>query len=152
MTPGDLTHLRRALELAHEAREAGDRPFGALLVSGDGEVLREDRNTVNTDRDMSAHPEIKLARWAYQHLDADDRSHASIYTSCEHCPMCAVGHAYAGLGRVVFAIAGRQRAELMGESGWRLSIQEVFDRGRITTAVDGPATELSAEVEQLYGG
>jgi tRNA(Arg) A34 adenosine deaminase TadA len=152
VNPGDLTHLRRALALAHEAREAGDRPFGALLVSGDGAVLREDRNTVATDRDLTAHPELKLARWAHQHLDADDRSRATVYTSCEHCPMCAVGHANAGLGRLVFAIAGRRRAELMGEYGWRLSVQELFDRGGITTAVDGPAAELSADVRQLYGG
>ncbi|MEX2551024.1 MAG: nucleoside deaminase [Nitriliruptoraceae bacterium] len=152
MTPGDLTHLRRALELAGEARAAGDRPFGALLVSGDGEVLREERNTVNTDRDVAAHPELKLARWAGQHLDADDRARATVYTSCEHCPMCAVGHANAGLGRLVFAIGGRQRAELMGESGWRLSVQELFDRGGITTVVDGPATELSTEARRLYEG
>ncbi len=151
MTPGDLTHLRRALELANEARDAGDRPYGALLVSGDGAVLHEARNTVESDGDITAHPELKLARWAHQHLDADDRSRATVYTSCEHCPMCAVGHANAGLGRLVYAITGKRRAELTGAPGWRLSVQEVFDRGRITTPVDGPATELSADVEQLYG-
>jgi tRNA(Arg) A34 adenosine deaminase TadA len=57
------------IRLASEARRAGDQPYGALLVAADGTVLAEDRNTVVTERDITAHPELKLARWAARELD-----------------------------------------------------------------------------------
>ncbi len=151
MTPGDLTHLRRALELAREARDAGDQPFGSLLVAGDGTTLLEERNTVLTDRDVTAHPELKVARWASRTLDADERRRSTVYTSGEHCPMCAVAHANAGLGRLVFAFSSRQLAQLTGDPGWRLPVRDLFDRRGVATVVEGPATELTAEATQLHG-
>jgi tRNA(Arg) A34 adenosine deaminase TadA len=62
MTEADERHLRRAIELATQARATGDMPFGSLLVGPTGEVLGEARNTVITERDITAHPELKLAR------------------------------------------------------------------------------------------
>ena len=34
-------YLRRAIEISKEAREAGNTPFGALLVNKEGEISRE---------------------------------------------------------------------------------------------------------------
>ena len=48
ITDNDMIHLRRSIELATEALEAGDQPFGSVLVDGDGHVLHEDRNRANT--------------------------------------------------------------------------------------------------------
>jgi len=62
--PDDEPYLRRAIELAAQSRAAGDAPFGSLLVDADGVVLAEDRDTVLSDDDITAHPELKLARWA----------------------------------------------------------------------------------------
>jgi tRNA(Arg) A34 adenosine deaminase TadA len=59
----DLQHLRRCVELATEALEAGDEPFASVLVAGDGTVLAEDRNRVAAG-DRTRHPEFELARWA----------------------------------------------------------------------------------------
>ena len=42
----DMKHLRRSVELAKEALEKGDQPFGSVLVSKDGEVLYEDHNHI----------------------------------------------------------------------------------------------------------
>ena len=44
VTEADLPHLRRCVELATEAVEAGDFPFGSVLVAANGTVLAEDRN------------------------------------------------------------------------------------------------------------
>ena len=44
-------------------------PYGSLLVGPAGDVLAEDRNTVVTERDITAHPELKLARWAARELE-----------------------------------------------------------------------------------
>ena len=40
----DLRHQRRSIELATEALEAGDEPFGTVLVDGNGDVLADGRN------------------------------------------------------------------------------------------------------------
>jgi tRNA(Arg) A34 adenosine deaminase TadA len=104
----DERNLRRAIELAAAARAAGDMPFGSLLVGPAGEVLAEDRNTVLTDRDVTAHPELKLARWAGRELSPEAARATTMYTSCEPCPMCRGAIARSGLGRVVFALSGEQ--------------------------------------------
>jgi tRNA(Arg) A34 adenosine deaminase TadA len=112
MNETDERHLRRALELAAHARATGEQPFGSLLVGPDGDVLAEDHNTVLSDRDVTAHPELKLARWAAAHLTEDAARATTMYTSCEPCGMCANVIARARLGRVVFALSGEQLTQL----------------------------------------
>jgi len=112
MTETDETHLRRAIELAQLARDAGEQPYGSLLVGPDGAVLQEDHNTVLSDRDITAHPELKLARWAARELEADTAQGTTLFTSCQPCGMCANVIARAGLGRVVFALSGEQLGAL----------------------------------------
>ena len=108
MDETDERHLRRAIALASEARAGGEMPYGSLLVGPSGDVLAEDHNTVLSERDISAHPELKLARWAARELDADVAAQTTMYTSCQPCPMCTGAIARSGLGRVVFALAGEQ--------------------------------------------
>jgi tRNA(Arg) A34 adenosine deaminase TadA len=112
MTEADERHLRRAIELAVAARAAGEMPYGSLLVGPGGDVLIEDHNTVISDRDISAHPELKLARWAARELDADVARRTTMYTSCQPCPMCSGAIARSGLGRVVFALSNEQWAQI----------------------------------------
>ncbi|WP_217921036.1 nucleoside deaminase [Miltoncostaea oceani] len=104
----DVAHLRRAIALAHEARAAGDEPYGALLVGPDGRVLAEDRNRTVTARDVTAHPELVLARWAARELAPGVVRGTTMYTSCRPCAMCATAIGYAGLGRVVYALSTGQ--------------------------------------------
>ena len=112
MTETDERHLRRAIELAAEARAAGDMPFGSLLVGPDGDVLVEDRNTVLTGNDITAHPELKTALWASRNLDRPVAARTTMYTSTEPCPMCRGAIARSGLGRVVVALSAEQFAGL----------------------------------------
>jgi tRNA(Arg) A34 adenosine deaminase TadA len=111
-TPDDVRLLRRAVALAAEARTAGNPPFGSLLVGSDGTVLAEERNTSITDHDITAHPELKLARWAARELDRATASGTTMYTSCEPCGMCTGAIERSGLGRVVFAMSGAQLGTL----------------------------------------
>src|ERR1700751_5662057 len=85
----DLPHLRRCVELAAEAVDAGDHPFGSVLVAGDGRVLAEDRNRENTMGDATRHPEFELARWAAANMTAADRATATAVTSGGAHPPCA---------------------------------------------------------------
>ena len=112
MNEADHQHLRRAIDLAIAARRAGDMPFGSLLVGPEGQILLEERNTVITERDITAHPELKLARWAANELDRGTAQATTMYTSCEPCPMCRGGIARAGLGRIVFALSGDQLLDM----------------------------------------
>ena len=57
----DLKHLKRCVELAEIALDKGDEPFGSILVSANGEVLKEDHNRVASG-DHTQHPEFSLAR------------------------------------------------------------------------------------------
>jgi tRNA(Arg) A34 adenosine deaminase TadA len=101
----DEPHLRRAIALAAEAREQGQLAFASLLVGPDGDVLAESINSERRDRDITGHPELKLARWAGEHLERDVAAATTMYTSCQPCAMCATAIAYAGLGRVVYALS-----------------------------------------------
>jgi tRNA(Arg) A34 adenosine deaminase TadA len=112
MDERDEQFLRRAIALAAAAPGTGDRPFGSLLVGPDGAVLAEDHNTVATDRDITAHPELKLARWAARELDPQTAAATTMYTSCQPCGMCATAIERSGLGRVVFALSTQQFEQL----------------------------------------
>ena len=139
MNEADERHLRRAIALASEGREAGEMPFGSLLVGPEGEVLAEDRNTVLSERDITAHPELKLARWAARELGADTARQTTMYTSCQPCPMCTGAIARSGLGRVVFALAGEQLQSLGATSPDAAEVAydgpALFDEARVP--IDG---------------
>ena len=114
------TLLRRAIELAREAREEhGNPPFGSLLADADGKVLAEDRNTSLTDNDITAHPELKLARWAAQNLDPETAAATTMFTSTQPCGMCTGAIERSGLGRVVYALSTEQFLTLRPEVAWR---------------------------------
>lgn len=144
-------HLERCVTLAREALEAGDDPFGSVLVDGSGRVLFEARNRVVT-KDSTEHPELVLARWAAANMTLKARAQATVYTSGEHCPMCAAAHAWAGLGRIVFISSSEQLSEWLVQFNApaspvrMLSIQEIAPG----VAVEGPVTALVGDVRELH--
>ncbi len=147
----DKKHLQRCIELAEEALEAGDEPFGSVLVNADGKVMNEDRNRANSV-DATYHPEIAVARWAAQNMTAEQRAKAVVYTSGEHCAMCSAAHAWAGLGRIVYISSSKQLGEWMAEIGATLdlplnplAIQEVAPN----IEVKGPIAEFDQQVKAL---
>lgn len=130
------THIRRTLDLAREAADRGDGPYGSLLVL-DGDVVMEERNRESTDDDIALHPELTLARRAAQELSADERARTVMYTSTEPCPMCAGGMAIAGLGAVVFSVSCEAAADIRGdEPGF--PCDAVFESKGADIVVRGP--------------
>lgn len=150
LTDRDLDYLRRAVALAEEALARGNPPFGSLLVDGAGKVLVEETNQVRTGERLH-HPEIAVARWAGAHLGASARAAATVYTSGEHCAMCAAAHGWLGLGRIVYAASSAQLAGWLAE--WGVPRGHVRDLaiGAVIAgvAVDGPAPELAGDVRKL---
>jgi tRNA(Arg) A34 adenosine deaminase TadA len=148
----DLVHLRRCVELAREALEAGDEPFGSVLVGPDGTALAEDRNRVNTGSDATLHPEFALARWAAESMPSADRPGATVYTSGEHCPMCSAAHAWVGLGRIVYASSSAQLSGWLVEFGERPGPVAALPVAAVApgVVVEGPAPGLDEEVRELH--
>lgn len=147
----DRKHLERCVELARTALEKGDQPFGSVLVAESGEVLAEDHNHVGGG-DHTNHPEFALAKWAAAHMTPEERSRATVYTSGEHCPMCAAAHGWVGLGRIVYASSSRQLVQWLTELGAaptrvrNLSIEEVIR----DTLAEGPIPDLAEKVHELH--
>lgn len=151
MTENERAYLRRCLDLAREALEAGDQPFGSVLVGADGRILAEDRNRTSSG-DSTRHPEFELARWAANNLSPEERAAATVYTSGEHCPMCAAAHAWVGLGPIVYIASSAQLRQWLDSWGIPsgpvapLPIQQVAP----SIPVRGPIPEYEGEIRSLY--
>ena len=145
-------HLARCVELAREALDDGDDPFGSVLVDPMGNVLAESRNRETSQADPTAHPELDLAQWAWRNLDADRRSSATVYTSGEHCPMCAAAHGWVGLGAIVFAASAAQLSEW--RSTWGLPASPVaplpLSAVLPATPVTGPVSPYDETMFKLH--
>jgi tRNA(Arg) A34 adenosine deaminase TadA len=150
LTAEDLRHLRRCVDLAREALEAGDDPFGSLLVGAGGAVLHEERNRAG-DGDETQHPELALAQWSAR-LRAEERATATVYTSGEHCPMCSAAHAWMGLGRLVYAASAADLAAWRAEWGLPAGPVRVLSVAEVAPGVrvDGPAPQLEWQLRDLH--
>lgn len=150
VTEEDLVWIGRAVELAREARAAGDEPFGSVLVDRNGSMLFEDRNRTGAG-DETLHPEFTIARWAAHNVPIDERAETTVYTSGEHCPMCSAAHAWVGLGRIVYAASSSQISSW--REGWGLPPGPVAVLPITTVApaiaVDGPVPGYDDEVRLL---
>jgi len=151
LTEADRRHLRRCVELAQEALEAGDEPFGSVLVAEDGTALQEDRNRVAAGY-QTRHPEFALARWAAAHLTPDDRTRTTVFTSGEHCPMCSAAHGWVGLGRIVFVHSSAQLVAWLTEMGVAPPPVETQPISRVVPHIPvlGPITGLDQQVRELH--
>ncbi|ADB63145.1 CMP/dCMP deaminase zinc-binding protein (plasmid) [Haloterrigena turkmenica DSM 5511] len=136
-------HMRRAFELAREAIDRGDRPFGTVLVRDDT-VIMADSNRVVTEDDIRRHPELHLAYRACRELDPDERAETVMYTSTEPCPMCAGGMISAGFGRVVYSV-GSDELPAFTDSEPAVRSAEILDG---VSDVTGPV--LNEEGRQLH--
>lgn len=114
LTPADIKHLKLCLDLAKKAVAAGDKPFGSILVNSENQVIAQARNRVNEHTPL-AHPEYELALWAAENLTVEERKKTVMYTTGEHCPMCATAHGWAGLGTIVYLSSSKQLQQWLNE-------------------------------------
>jgi guanine deaminase len=99
--------LRRAFALACEGVAEGGGPFGAVVVR-DGVILGEGRNNVVPGQDPTLHAEVVAIRAACAGLGTHDLRGATLYTSCEPCPMCLAATWWARISGIVY---GNDRAD-----------------------------------------
>ncbi len=106
MTPEarDAAYMRRALELARHAEEAGEVPVGALVVLND-EIIGEGWNQPIVAHDPTAHAEIVALRAAAARIRNYRLSDTVLYVTLEPCAMCAGAMVHARVARVVYGAA-----------------------------------------------
>ncbi len=104
--------LAKAVRLATVNVLDGGGPFGAVIVTADGQAF-EGVNRVTATNDPTAHAEVTAIRRACSELGTFALPGAILYTSCEPCPMCMASALWARVGRVVFA-ADRHDAASVG--------------------------------------
>jgi tRNA(Arg) A34 adenosine deaminase TadA len=149
VTEQDIAFLRRAIELASEARSDGRHPFGALIVNERGETVVEARNNaVRPKGDPTQHAEMVACSEAARLASESELSRCTLYTSTEPCAMCAGAIYWTGIGRVVFALSETGLMKYTGSHEKNptldLPCREVFARGQRKVRVEGPLLEDEA--------
>jgi tRNA(adenine34) deaminase len=133
-SPSREDWMRRALELAHRAREAGEVPVGAVLVQEDT-VLGEGWNQPIGLNDPTAHAEIQALRAATAQIgNYRLPSDSILYVTLEPCPMCAGALVHARVGEVVYGAAD-PRAGAAGSVFNILESPFLNHRARVTGGV-----------------
>lgn len=141
--PQDEQWLHEAIALATANVHAGGGPFGAVVVQ-DGRLLAEGQNRVTRDMDPTAHAEVVAIRAACRDKGDFSLAGATLYTSCEPCPLCMSAALWARIDRVVYA-ADRHDAAKGGFDD--REFYELFARDRSTwpTLVEGLVTPKGPE-------
>jgi len=93
--------MRRALDLAAEAAEAGEVPVGAVVTLGD-ELVAEARNAMRGSLDPTAHAEMEAIRAAGQALGTSRLDECTLWVTLEPCAMCAAAVSVARLKALRF--------------------------------------------------
>jgi tRNA(Arg) A34 adenosine deaminase TadA len=148
LTDVDERIVRKAIELARQAREAGNHPFGALLAL-DATVLLTAQNTIATDRDPTAHAESNLVADAIRQLAPDQIRRSTLYSSCEPCAMCAGKMYWAGIRSIVYALPSEQLGALAARD-FVVPCRELFSRCREAVQIVGPM--LVDEAREVHLG
>lgn len=94
--------MELAIQEAEKARDEGEVPVGAVVVSAEGEVLARAFNRRETWQDPTAHAELIAMRRASKALGSWRLVDCTTYVTLEPCPMCAGTMINARVARVVF--------------------------------------------------
>ena len=93
--------MRRALDLATEAAEAGEVPVGAVVTLGE-EIIAEARNAMRGSADPTAHAEMVAIRAAAERLGSSRLDQCTLWVTLEPCAMCAAAMAVARIAGLRF--------------------------------------------------
>lgn len=150
----DEDYLRLTLDIARQARAAGNHPFGAILVGPDGAVLMRAGNAHGNACDRTGHAERVLMTRASLAYSGDFMAGCTLYSSAEPCAMCAGAAYWAGVSRVVYGLSERDLGALIGPHPENLTMnlpcRAVLSSGQRPIEVVGPL--LEAESRAVHAG
>lgn len=99
----DTYWMAQAFQFALKAKDQGEVPVGAVLISADNQLLGYGWNQVIQSNDPSAHAEIIAIRQATNQLKNYRLLNTTLYVTLEPCCMCAGALVHARIKRLVFA-------------------------------------------------
>jgi tRNA(adenine34) deaminase len=137
--------MRRALELARRAAEAGEVPVGAV-VAVDGVVVGEGHNQPIAAIDPTAHAEIVALRAACRAVGNYRLTGATLVVTVEPCLMCVGAMVHARIGTVVFG-AAEPKAGALGST---VAAHELPSLNHRLEIVGGVLAEECREVMQTF--
>ena len=152
VTEQDRAHMRQAIQLMRQAGvvDKTGGPFGAVIVR-DGEILAASGNSVLRDNDPSAHAEVNAIRAACKKVGAPNLRGATMFTSCECCPMCYATAYWARLDRIYYAAAWTDYADLFDDSNISIDMQRPYAERAVKIAqlMQGDAQQVWLEYRNL---
>lgn len=134
-TEQDRAHMRQAIELMRKAGvvDKTGGPFGCVIVR-DGEVLAAAGNSVLRDNDPSAHAEVNAIRAACKKVNAPNIKGATMFTSCEPCPMCYSTAYWARVEKIYYAAAWTDYADLFDDSNISQDMKKPYAKRAVPVA------------------
>ncbi len=97
----DQFWMQRAIELAKLAESCGEVPVGAVLVKDD-QIIGEGYNSPISEKDPTAHAEIRALRDAAQRIGNYRLLNTALYVTLEPCLMCVGAIVHARVSEVIF--------------------------------------------------
>jgi tRNA(adenine34) deaminase len=146
-SPADKAYMRRALDLARHAEQAGEVPVGALVVLND-EIIGEGWNQPIVSHDPTAHAEIVALRAAATRMKNYRLTDTTLYVTLEPCAMCAGAIVQARVARVVYGAAD-PKAGAAGSVFNLLESASLNHRAQITRGV--LAGDCGAMLRKFFG-
>lgn len=140
----DSEPMALAIDASAAALEAGNMPYGAVLVGADGQVLLVAQNNQITTQDCTGHAELVLVREAGRTLGVDSTRGATVYASGEPCAMCCGAMFSAGIRKIVFAASSAEMNKLLGGATLALDSRAVLKGASPAVEVEGPVMEEAA--------
>lgn len=152
ITEQDREHMQQAIALMRKAgvTDKTGGPFGAVIVR-DGKVLASAGNSVLRDNDPSAHAEVNAIRAACKTTNSPNIKGATMYTSCECCPMCYATAYWARVDKIYYAAAWTDYADLFDDSNISIDMQRPYAQRTVKVAqlMQSDAQKVWLEYRQL---
>jgi tRNA(adenine34) deaminase len=136
--------MRAALDEARRAEALGEVPVGAVVVLGE-EIVGRGSNRSITDRDPTAHAEIRALREAAARLSNYRLTGAAFYVTLEPCVMCAGAAVLARVARLVYGCNDPK-------AGAVRSLYQIADDARLNHRIEITSGILAEECAALLRG
>ena len=154
LTERESQYLMQAIDWSRTARDRGNRPFGAVIISADGAMIAEAYCNTSETGDCTGHAETNAVRRATPTTRREVLTTSTLYSSGEPCVMCAGAIFWSGIRRVVFGIDAVSlrvfRGEVAEQRDAELSCRDVFAASPHAIECIGPV--MLAEASEPHVG
>lgn len=133
--------MRLALSEAEKARDKGEVPIGAVIVT-DGRVIARGHNLRESKNDPTAHAEMIAVRKAAKKLNSWRLTNSTLYVTVEPCVMCIGAIVLARIPRLVFGC-------LDPKGGAVGSLYDISDDKRLNHRVEVRPGVMAEEAQAL---